>query len=159
MARDDRQWYVDYVDTRMKENQNKGCGCTYGHAMYDAIQNGWISLDWLGIREDLERDLINESWANEEWVSYLDDSVLVELLDYSVLNDYWTEIESDIQCEEDEDDKEYIVWELDKMEFNSRKKLDEAVKQLVSESWNNRLEWTEIAEEYENDNFLDFDED
>ena len=43
----DAEYYVNYVNQWMEENKNKGCGCTYWHAMYDAIRNWWISFEWL----------------------------------------------------------------------------------------------------------------
>lgn len=155
----DAEYYVNYVNQWMKENKNKGHSYTYWHAMYDAIRNWWISFEWLWIREQIENMIVNDSWASEEWVSYLDDKVLAELVDLDTLNEYWISIEEEWNEEVDNDDKEYIYWELDKKEFKTREELDEAVKELVSESWNDRLNWATIAEDYENDNFLDFDED
>ena len=155
----DADYYVNYVNKWMEENKNKGCGCTYWHAMYEAIRNWWVSFEWLWIREQIENMIVNDSWASEEWVSYLDDKVLAELVDLDTLNEYWISIEEEWNEAVDEDDKEYIYWELDKKEFKTREELDEAVKELVSESWNDRLNWATISEDYENDNFLDFDED
>lgn len=157
---DSREYYVrEFIDEYMDRPENKGWSFTYGRALYTWVVEWRFDLDDLQIRDELEEIIMNDSGANREWVSYLSDEAIVEIVDIAILDELWRQIEEDLNSNEDEDDKEYIYWELDKKEFKTREELDEAVKELVSESWNDRLNWTTIAEDYENDNFLDFDED
>ena len=60
--------------------------------MYDWIKEGRFDLDDLWIRYDMEQDIESESWANSDWVQWLSDEAIVEILDISVLDDYWDKL-------------------------------------------------------------------
>ena len=147
--------FMEYVDKWLSRDNNNCRSFTYGSAMYDGIKEGRFDLDDLWIRYDMEQDIESESWANSDWVQWLSDEAIVEILDISVLDDYWDKLSD--EC--DEEDKQSIFDELDSYpSFETRDQYEEIVQKLVEDTDNSNLNWRTVAEEYEDNNYLHIDE-
>ena len=147
--------FMEYVDKWLSRDNNNCRSFTYGSAMYDGIKEGRFDLDDLWIRYDMEQDIESESWANSDWVQWLSDEAIVEILDISVLDDYWDKLSD--EC--DEEDKQSIFDELDSYpSFETRDQYEEIVQKLVEDTENSNLNWRTVAEEYEDNNYLHIDE-
>jgi hypothetical protein len=147
--------FMEYVDKWLSRDNNNCRSFTYGSAMYDWIKEGRFDLDDLWIRYDMEQDIESESWANSDWVQWLSDEAIVEILDISVLDDYWDKLSD--EC--DEEDKQSIFDELDSYpSFETRDQYEEIVQKLVEDTDNSNLNWRTVAEEYEDNNYLHIDE-
>lgn len=147
--------FMEYVDKWLSRDNNNCRSFTYGCAMYDGIKEGRFDLDDLWIRYDMEQDIESESWANSDWVQWLSDEAIVEILDISVLDDYWDKLSD--EC--DEQDKQDIFDELDSYpSFETRDQYEEIVQKLVEDTDNSNLNWRTVAEEYEDNNYLHIDE-
>ena len=147
--------FMEYVDKWLSRDNNNCRSFTYGSAMYDWIKEGRFDLDDLWIRYDMEQDIESESWANSDWVQWLSDEAIVEILDISVLDDYWDKLSD--EC--DEEDKQSIFDELDSYpSFETRDQYEEIVQKLVEDTENSNLNWRTVAEEYEDNNYLHIDE-
>lgn len=147
--------FMNYVDKWLSRDNNNCRSFTYGCAMYDWIRESRFDLDDLWIRYDMVQDIVSESGANEEWVDWLSDEAIVEILDISVLDEYWDRLSD--EC--DEQDKQDIFDELDSYpSFETRNQYEEIVQKLVEDSENSNLNWRTVAEEYEDNNYLHIDE-
>lgn len=147
--------FVEFVDIWMSREKNIGKSFTYWCALYDWVREGRFYLDDLDIRYDAEQSIIYASWANEEWVSYLSDEAVVEIIDIAELQ----ELGERIQEQVNDEDKQDIFEELDTYpNFETRKQYEETVQKIVEEIGNRNLNWKEVAEEYEEDYPLHIDE-
>ena len=147
--------FMEYVDKWLSRDNNNCRSFTYGCALYDWIRESRFDLDDLWIRYDMEQDIESESWANSDWVQWLSDEAIVEILDISVLDDYWDKLSD--EC--DEEDKQSIFDELDSYpSFETRDQYEEIVQKLVEDTENSNLNWRTVAEEYEDNNYLHIDE-
>lgn len=147
--------FMEYVDKWLSRDNNNCRSFTYGSALYDWIKESRFDLDDLWIRYDMEQDIESESWANSDWVQWLSDEAIVEILDISVLDDYWDKLSD--EC--DEEDKQSIFDELDSYpSFETRDQYEEIVQKLVEDTDNSNLNWRTVAEEYEDNNYLHIDE-
>lgn len=147
--------FMEYVDKWLSRDNNNCRSFTYGCALYDWIKESRFDLDDLWIRYDMEQDIESESWANSDWVQWLSDEAIVEILDISVLDDYWDKLSD--EC--DEEDKQSIFDELDSYpSFETRDQYEEIVQKLVEDTDNSNLNWRTVAEEYEDNNYLHIDE-
>lgn len=147
--------FMNYVDKWLSRDNNNCRSFTYGCALYDWIKESRFDLDDLWIRYDMEQDIESESWANSDWVQWLSDEAIVEILDISVLDEYWDRLSD--EC--DEEDKQSIFDELDSYpSFETRDQYEEIVQKLVEDTENSNLNWRTVAEEYEDNNYLHIDE-
>lgn len=147
--------FMEYVDKWLSRDNNNCRSFTYGCALYDWIRESRFDLDDLWIRYDMEQDIESESWANSDWVQWLSDEAIVEILDISVLDDYWDRLSDEV----DEEDKQSIFDELDSYpSFETRDQYEEIVQKLVEDTENSNLNWRTVAEEYEDNNYLHIDE-
>lgn len=147
--------FMEYVDKWLSRDNNNCRSFTYGCALYDWIRESRFDLDDLWIRYDMEQDIESESWANSDWVQWLSDEAIVEILDISVLDDYWDRLSDEV----DEEDKQSIFDELDSYpSFETRDQYEEIVQKLVEDTENSNLNWRTVAEDYENENYLKIDE-
>lgn len=143
--------YIDFIDTWMERKENCGSSFTYWKALYDWIKECRFDLYDLWIRDSIVEDITCESWADRERVDNLSDEALVEMLDISVLDSYWRQVQTDV----DEEDMKDIFDELDSIdEFETRSEFEKKVQELVEDSGNTNLNWRYVADRYEEENFL-----
>lgn len=140
--------YLEFVEQRAKRPENCGRSFTYGNAMYSFITEWRGSFSWLGIQDRIVENIVAESWASYDWVEWLSDEALAEIVDISELDDYGREINDEYQ--------EEILWEIEEKleEYNvsawkSWDELIDTVYDLIDEYW---YEWgktaTMIAEDF-----------
>ena len=147
--------YIQFVDSRMEREENKWRSFTYWAALYCWIKESRFDFDDLWIRDELECKIINDSWADMEWVQSLSDEAIAEILDISTLDERWRYLQDEV----DREDKEEIFDELDMYtSFETRKEFEEKVKEIVSDNWNNNLDRENVAEQYEYEHFLSIKE-
>ena len=147
--------FMEYVNKWLSRDNNNCRSFTYGCALYDWVKEGRFDLDDLDLRYDMEQDIENESWANHDWVEWLSDEAIIEILDIAVLDEYWDRLSD--EC--DEQDKQEIFDELDSYSsFETRDDYENTVQKLVEDSDNSNLNWRTVAEEYEDNNYLHIDE-
>lgn len=138
----DKSYYLEFVDQWMDRPENKGRSFTYWSAMYDWIKEHRFSFDDLWIDYDVRESIQSSSWASSEWVDYLSDEAIAEILDIAELDEYGRQI----QDEYDEELKDEIADELDWEEFKTREDFEDRVKELCK--WSG-LYWDEVADEIE----------
>lgn len=139
----DKSWYLEFVDQWMERPENRGHSFTYWSAMYDWIRESRFSFSDLWIDYDIRDYVQNESWAEREWVEYLSDEALAEIVDISVLDEYGRQI----QDEYDEERKDEIINEFDDWdEYQTREEFELTVQDACK--WTN-LDWCEVADEIE----------
>ena len=147
--------YISFIDTWMWRKENCGRSFTYWNAMYDGIKEWRFDLDDLDIRYDIVQNIVSESEASEDWVDWLSDDVLIEITDIAELDEYWRQIQEEIN----EQDKQEIFDELDThSSFETREQYEETVANLVDEIGNPELNRNVVAQEYEDNNYLHIDE-
>jgi hypothetical protein len=90
-----------------------------------------------------------------DWVENLSDEAVAEIVDISVLDEFWDRLSDEV----DEEDKQSIFDELDSYpSFETRDQYEEIVQKLVEDTDNSNLNWRTVAEEYEDNNYLHIDE-
>lgn len=147
--------YIEYIDSWMSRKENCGRSFTYWNAMYDWIKESRFDFDDLWIRDEINEVIQAQSWADMDWVKDLSDDAVAEILDISDMDEYGRQIQEEIN----EEDKQEIFDKLDEYtSFETREQYEETVANLVDEIGNPELNWNEIAQEYEDSNYLHIDE-
>lgn len=139
----EEQWYLEFVEQRAKRPENCGRSFTYGNAMYSFITEWRGSFSWLGIQDRIVENIVAESWASRDWVEWLSDEALAEIVDISELDDYGREINDEYQDWLRED----ILDKLEEYNVGSWKwwkELIDTVQDLIEEYW---YEWNDTADE------------
>lgn len=143
--------YIEFIDSWMSRKENCWRSFTYWNALYDWVKESRFDLEDLWIRNDLEFYIQEESNADIEWVYWLSDNAIIEIVDISVLDEYGRKVQYDI----DEEDKQEIFDALDDYDsFETRQQYEDIVADLVDKNWNTNLNRRTVADEYEEDNFL-----
>lgn len=88
----------------MKKPQNVGKSFTMGCALYDFCRDWNWTLADLGIEDIINEKICEMSWADYDWVEWLNDNAKLEILDISELCELWQMIEDEEKGEEDEED-------------------------------------------------------
>lgn len=135
--------YLEFVEQRAKRPENCGRSFTYGNAMYSFITEWRGSFSWLGIQDRIVENIVAESWASRDWVEWLSDEALAEIVDISELDDYGREINDEYQ----EWLREDILDKLEEYNIGSWKwwkELIDTVQDLIEEYW---YEWNDTADE------------
>lgn len=147
--------FMDYVNKWLSRDNNNCRSSSYGSAMYDWIKESRFDFDDLWIRDELNQEIQAESNADMDWVENLSDEAVAEIVDISVLDEFWDRLSD--EC--DEQDKQDIFDELDSYpSFETRDQYEEIVQKLVEDTENSNLNWRTVAEEYEDNNYLHIDE-
>lgn len=142
---DDREWYLEFVDQRMERPENRWSSFTYWSAMYTGIREHRFTFDSLGIDWDLREYVTAQSWANYEWVEWLSDEAIAEIVDISVLQDYGEGIYDNYVEEKrdeifDDIESDYPDW------FKTRAEFEEACQKACETEL---VDWRDIAEWFE----------
>lgn len=148
--------YIDYMNNQWVQNEkNLWRSFTYWSALYDYINEYRADLDDLDIRESIVDSIASESQADRDWIEWLSDRTLVELVDISLLDELWREIQEQVSDEDIED----IFDDLDLIpEFETREEFENKVQELTEDKWNTELNWRTIAERYEDEHYLSIKE-
>ena len=146
---------MDYYHRDWKDRRDRiGCSFTWWACVYDWVKEWHLSLSELWIEWEVNEAIENDSGANREWVEDLDDSIKVELVDNSLLDELMEEQKNDYE----EEQKSDLIDELDWEEFKSRDEVVAKVEELMDEYDIDNYSSDEIADEFIDDNWLDFDE-
>lgn len=158
---DRRRDYLDYVNEWMNKPENKGSSFTMWKALYDFCAWWSGTLSDLGIEDEINEIILNESGANYDWVEWLNDQAKLEIVDISVLQEIGERIEDEIN----EEDKEEVFDELDSYHFVERSEVIGAIENYFyptdwdeSPSYLELAIYTERADEYIEDRGLEFNE-
>lgn len=147
--------YVVFVDQWLARDNNNCRSFSYGSAMYDWIKESRFDFDDLWIRDEINQSIQAESNADMDWVENLSDDAVIEILDISVLDEYWREIQEQVNDEDIED----IFDDLDLIpSFKTRDEFEEKVQELTEDKDNSELNWRTIAERYEDEHYLSIEE-
>ena len=93
----------------------------------------------------------SDSNADMDWVENLSDDAVAEILDISELDEYWREIQEQVNDEDIED----IFDDLDLIpEFETREEFENKVNKLVEDKWNSDLNRRDVANKYEEEHYL-----
>lgn len=148
--------YIDYMNDLWVQNErNLWKSFSYGSAMYDWIKESRFDFDDLWIRDVINQSIQAESNADMDWVENLSDDAIVEILDISLLDEYWREIQEQVNDEDIED----IFDDLDLIpEFETREEFENKVNELVEDKWNSDLNRRDVANKYEEEHYLSIKE-
>ena len=145
----DQKDYLNFIEARADKSENCGRSFTYGNAMYDRIQEWRWSFADLWIDDVIEENVIAESWANRDWVQWLSDEILAELVDVSLLDELGREISANIS----EEEKEEMFDELDGEDFENIEEVIAKIKEIKNNYYiDDNAE--DLADEYANDRDL-----
>lgn len=92
-----KEWYLEFVDQWMQRPENKWWSFVYWSAMYTWIRESRFTFDELWIYDELVQYVCSISWANYDWVEWLSDDALAEIVDISVLQEFWEQIEDELE--------------------------------------------------------------
>lgn len=101
---DARQNYLDFVESRLEKDNNRCKSFTMGCALYDYChwRNGTLSDLW--IEDTINGIITDESWADYDWVEWLNDDAKLEILDISILDELGRQIEEEMTVNNDDDE-------------------------------------------------------
>lgn len=155
-----RQDYLEFVNERMEKDKNKWKSFTMWCALYDFCSWWSWTLDDLWIEEEINGIICEQSGADYERVEWLNDQAKLEILDISILDELWKQIEE----EEEENEKSECFDELDSYDFVGRSEVIGAIENYFypadwkdSASYRELAKYTEWADEYIEDRWLEFD--
>lgn len=157
-----RKAYLEFVEKRAKEPKNSGKSFTMWCALYDFCHWWNRGLETLWIEPEVNEIIVSQSGANYERVEGLNDDAKLEILDISILDELWRQIEE----EEMEREKEECFDSLDSYLFVNRDEILWAIQDFFypsdSEEWSPSYwelsMYEERADEYAEDNDYEFDE-
>lgn len=104
MKMDRKEEYINYIDEWMWRKENCGRSFTYWNALYDYINEYRADLDDLGIREYIVDSIEWESQADRDWIEWLTDKILVEVVDIALLDELGREIQEEVDLYRNEEE-------------------------------------------------------
>ena len=137
-----------------KRKENVWRSFTMWACLYDWVKESHLTLDELGIYDIVVDQIQNDSGANRDWIEYLWDDVLVELVDISFL---WGLME-DQENEYVEEQKSDLFDELDDEEYKSRDEVLAKVEELMDWYYLPDERSDDLTDDYIDDRGLDFEE-
>lgn len=147
--------FIEFVDSWLWRKNNNCRSFTLWSAMYDGVKEGRFDFDDLWIRDELNQSIQAESNADMDWVENLSDDAVAEIVDIAVLDEFWENLQEEVN----EEDIQDIFDELDSYpSFETREQYEETVQKLVEDKDNPELNWSKVAEQYEDENYLEIDE-
>ena len=137
-----------------KRKENVWRSFTWWACVYDWVREWHLTLSELWIEWEVNDYIEWQSGANREWVEDLDDSVKVELVDNALLDELMEEQHNDYEEEQKYDLIDELEWE----EFKTRDEVVAKVEELMDEYDIDNYSSEEIADEFIDNEGLDFQE-
>ena len=79
--------FKEFVDMYCSRPENNGKSFTYGCALYDWIRERRFTLDEIWVYDELLSCIAAQSGASYDWLEWLSDDAIVEIVDIAVLQD------------------------------------------------------------------------
>lgn len=137
-----------------KRRENVWRSFTWGACVSDWVEEWHLSLSELWIEWEVNNYIESKSGANREWVEELDDWIKVLLCDNAFLDELMEEQSNDYH----EEQKDELLDELEWEEFKTRDEVIAKVEELMDEYDIENYSSEEIADEFIDNEWLDFDE-
>lgn len=106
---ENRERFLEFVNQRMARPENKWRSFTYWSAMYTWIREDRFTFEYLWIYDEIVQYVCNISWASYDRVEWLNDNALAEIVDISVLQEFWEEIDAEYQEGKRQELKDFLT--------------------------------------------------